>query len=313
MRAIGRPKVVDLGSTIDLAALGISTRARVFALLGGHNPSGSLKDAAVARVLDAAVARGALRPGQPIAEISNGSMARSLVWAATMLGSPACLSYPGGCQASIDGIVGAGKARFLAFDAPSTSGHPIVDFFAAFEAVCRDCGYFYLDQTRNKAFALAYDALAAEVLEALARGHGIAKLDSLVCGVGTGSTLIGLGRGIKRANPEAWTVGVEPASQPKNVPPWDDLPGLRNTAVFHWDDVCGRTGLDNYLREEVDRRLDVSAQRAESCRRLLADSGIEASLGAGAVLAGGARSLSAVGGGAHLLVFSDAVARDARV
>ena len=186
-------------------------------------------------------------------------MARSLVWAATMLGSPACLSYPGGCQASIDGIVGAGKARFLAFDAPSTSGHPIVDFFAAFEAVCRDCGYFYLDQTRNKAFALAYDALAAEVLEALARGHGIAKLDSLVCGVGTGSTLIGLGRGIKRANPEAWTVGVEPASQPKNVPPWDDLPGLRNTAVFHWDDVCGRTGLDNYLREEVIA--------ASTCRR----------------------------------------------
>ncbi len=67
------------------------------------------------------------------------------------LGSPAYLSFPGGCQASIDGIVGAGKARFLAFDPPSTSGHPIVDFFAGFESVCRDRGYFYLDQTRNKA------------------------------------------------------------------------------------------------------------------------------------------------------------------
>ncbi len=83
--------------------------------------------------------------------------------------------------------------------------------------------------------------------------------------------------------------------------------------MFHWDDVCGRTGLDNYLREEVDGRLDVSAQRAESCRQLLTDSGIEASLGAGAVLAGGARSLSAASGGAHLMVLSDAVARDARV
>jgi cysteine synthase len=313
MGAVGGPRVVDLGTTIDLAALGISTRARVFALLGGHNPSGSLKDAAVARVLDAAVACGALLPGQPIAEISNGSMARSLVWAAGRLGSPAYLSFPGGCQASIDGIVGAGKARFLAFDPPSTSGHPIVDFFAGFEAVCRDRGYFYLDQTRNKAFAFAYDALVPEVLETLARRHGVAKLDSLVCGVGTGSTLIGFGRGIKRANPEAWTVGVEPASRPKNVPPWEDLPGLRNTAVFHWDDVCGQAGLDNYLREEVDGRLDVSAERAESCRQLLADSGIEASLGGGAVLAGGARSFSALSGGAHLVVFSDAVARDARV
>ena len=180
MGAVGGPRVVDLGTTIDLAALGISTRARVFALLGGHNPSGSLKDAAVARVLDAAVACGALLPGQPIAEISNGSMARSLVWAAGRLGSPAYLSFPGGCQASIDGIVGAGKARFLAFDPPSTSGHPIVDFFAGFEAACRDRGYFYLDQTRNKAFALAYDALVPEVLETLARRHGVAKLDSLV-------------------------------------------------------------------------------------------------------------------------------------
>ena len=313
MPAMGGPKVVDLGARIDLAALGISTCARVFALLGGHAPSGSLKDAAVARVLDAAVARGALLPGQPIAEISNGSTARSLVWAAGRLGSPAYLSSPGGSQASLDGIVGAGKARFLDFHPPSTSGHPIVDFFAGFEAVCRRCGYFYLDQTRNKAFALAYDALAAEVLEALARRHGVAKLDSLVCGVGTGSTLIGLGRGIKRANPEAWTVGVEPASRPENVPPWEDLPGLRNTAAFHWDDVCGQAGLDSYLRGEVDRRIEVSAERAQSCRGLLADSGIDASLGAGAVLAGGARSLSALSGGAHLMVFSDAVARDARV
>lgn len=312
-RASVEPVVVDLGARIDLAALGVPARARVFALLGGHHPSGSLKDAAVAQVLDAAVACGALLAGGPIAEISNGSMARSLVWAAGRLGSPAHLSFPGASQARIDGIVGAGKARLLAFDPPSTSGHPIVDFFAGFEAACRDRGYFYLDQTRNKAFVLAYDALAPKVLETLARRHGVAKLDSLVCGVGTGSTLIGLGRGIKRANPEAWTVGVEPASAPSLVPPWQDLPGLRNTAVFHWDDVCGRAGLDNYVREEVDRRLDVSTERAESCRRVLAGSGIDASLGGGAVLAGGAQTLAALGGGAHLMVLSDAVAREACV
>jgi cysteine synthase A len=305
-RALAEPEIVDLGAAIDLRALGVPAHVRVFALLGGHNPSGSLKDAAIVRVLDAAVARGALVQGQPIAEISNGSTARSVVWAAGRLGSPVHISFPGGSQARLDEIVGAGKARFLPVGPSSAGGHPLVEFFDGFEMACRELGYFYLDQTRNKAFALAYDALVPQVLETLARRHGVAKLDSLVCGVGTGSTLIGLGRGIKRTNSEARTVGVEPASRPESTPPWEDVPGLRNTSAFHWDDVCGEPGLDNYLRDEVDDRLDVSARSAGSCRQLLADAGIQAGLGAGAVLAGGAQSLPARSGGAHLLVFSDA-------
>jgi cysteine synthase len=304
-------RVVDLGAAMDLGTLGISTRARVLALLGGHHPSGSLKDAAVSRVLEEVVTRGELRPGQAVAEISNGSTARSLVWAARLLGSPVYLSFPGASQATLDAIVGPGRARLLAFDAPTTTGHPMVDFFAGFEAACRQRGYLYLDQTRNKAFALAYGAVVSCLLETVARTHGVSALDSLVCGVGTGSTLIGMGREVKRAYRDAQVLGVEPVSAPTRVPPWEDLPGLRNTAAFHWDDVCGSRGLDNYLREEVDGRIEVSVGDAAACQQRLADAGITASLAAGAVLAGGARSIAARGGGAHLLVFSDAIARDA--
>jgi cysteine synthase len=303
VQSLGEPKVVDLGT------LGLMTGARVFALLGGSYPSGSLKDVAVARLLDDARTRGALQPGQPIAEISNGSMARSLAWAANQLGSPAYLSFPGASQSAIDGIVGAGKARILSFDIPATSGHPIVDLFAGFGAACRDRGYFYLDQTRNKAFARAYRALVPELLETIGRRYGVGKLDSLVCGVGTGSTLIGLGRGIKDMNPKARVIGVEPAGLPTHVPPWEDLPGLRNTALFHWDDVCNEVGLDNYIRGDVDRRLEISAERAKSFLVRLADAGIEAGLAAGAVLACGG---SLTKDGAHLLVLSDAVATGAR-
>jgi cysteine synthase len=312
---VGEPNVVDLGAVLDLAALGIPRHARVFALLGGHAPSGSLKDAAVAQVLDAAAARGDLRPGQPVAEISHGSTARSLVWAAGKRGSAVFLSFPGATQARIDAIVGAGRARLLAFDPPATTGHPMVDFFAGFEITCRASGYFYVDQTRNRSFALAYAAFVPEVLAVLERRHGVSKIDSLACGVGTGSTLMGLARGLKRVSQGAWRariVGVEPARALDLVPPWEDLPGLRNTATFHWDDVLGKEGVDNYVRNEVDVRVEVSAAAAQSCRTLLADSGIDASLGAAAVLAGGARTIADGSGVAHLLILSDAVSRDTR-
>src|SRR5580658_3710338 len=296
MRSVGEPKIVDLGAAIDLGALGVPRGARLFALLGGYGPSGSIKDAAVALVLDAAVADGALQPGKPVAEISNGSMARSLVWAASRLGSPVYLSFPGASQAKIDGIVGVGKAQLLAFDAPTATGHPIVDFFAGFEAACQARGYFYLDQTRSKVFAPAYQALVPDVLATLARRHDVSKLDSLVCGVGTGSTVVGLGRGVKAASREARVIGVEPAKAPGHAPPWDDLPGLRNTAMFHWDDLGGKVGVDSYLRVEVDSRVEVSMKDAQSAHRRLADAGIVASLAAGAVVAGAASAIA--GGGA---------------
>ena len=145
--------LVDLRKHLDCASWHIPDDVGLFALLGGHCPSGSLKDVALLHVIHTAVTRGELAPGRPVAEISNGSMARSVVWAAGRIGSPVYLSFPGVSQSLVEEIVGAGKATALQVAPSRDFSHPMLGFFAAFEACCKERNYFYPDQTRNKAFA----------------------------------------------------------------------------------------------------------------------------------------------------------------
>jgi len=107
---------------------------------------------------------------------------------------------------------------------------------------------------------------------------------ALVGGVGTGSTLIGLGRGFRESGHHVSVIGVEPApSEASGGPPWDNIEGLRNTQIFHWDDFLERKGVDNYGRSEVSHRLEATLPDALEGQELLKKGGIEATPAAGAI------------------------------
>src|SRR5581483_9492032 len=67
---------------------------RLFAKLEGQNPTGSIKDRIVTRMLERARASGALRPGQEIVEASTGNTGIAVAMAGRRLGHPVSLVVP---------------------------------------------------------------------------------------------------------------------------------------------------------------------------------------------------------------------------
>jgi hypothetical protein len=115
---------------------------------------------------------------------------------------------------------------------------------------------------------------------------------------------IGFGRGLNEAGP-CKIAGVEPLRSSTSMPPWEDIPRLRNTQAFHWDDLVGASGIDNYIRAEVHDRIEVSREQAILHTKLLRQGGIEAGPAAGATLCGARQAIAPIDEGNCLLVFAD--------
>lgn len=83
-----------------------------------------------------------------------------------------------------------------------------------------DKRYSMLDQFSNPANVLAhYETTGPEII------HDIPNLDVFVAGMGTGGTLMGVGKRLKEYNPKIEIIGVEPYSGSR-------IEGLRNMGWF---------------------------------------------------------------------------------
>jgi len=133
------------------------------------------------------------------------------------------------------------------------------------EIAARDPRYVMLFQYANEANPQAhYEGTGGEIVRDLDR------VDALVAGLGTGGTLMGAGRRIREANPEAIVVAAEPL-------PGDPVMGLRSLEDGYVPPILDVSQLDRKL--VVSNRESVVAVRA-----LLEREGIFAGVSAGAVV-----------------------------
>lgn len=175
--------------------------ARILLKVEGDNPSGSIKDRPVLRALEAARESGELKPGQPVVEASSGNTATALAVLAPALGHPVVICAP----ASIPSyrrinLEVLGVELVLTPDRLGMQGAKSVADQRARE------GSWSLDQFNNTATVDAHRKTGEEIWEQTS-GH----VDALVAGIGTGATITGAGRALKKFNPELLIVGVEPA------------------------------------------------------------------------------------------------------
>ena len=128
-------------------------------------------------------------------------------------------------------------------------------------------GQFY-----NPANPLAhYVGTAKEILEDLP------DVDYVVAGIGTGGTVTGIGRGLKRFSSKAKVIGVEPAESPLIT---------EGRAGPHKIQGIGANFVpDNYDKDAVDRVVTVRGDDAIATTRLLASrEGILAGISSGAAV-----------------------------
>jgi S-sulfo-L-cysteine synthase (O-acetyl-L-serine-dependent) len=261
-------------------------RVEILAKLESLNPGGSVKDRPVLRMLCEAVASGELRPGRTILDSTSGNAGIAYAMIGAVLGFPVQLVVPGNASEER-------KKRIRAHGAQLVFTDPIQGYDEALREVRRraeaDRGrYFFCDQYGNDGnWKAHYETTAAEILEQTG-----GRLTHFVAGVGTGGTITGVGRRLKKHDPAIEVAAVIP----------DEFPGIEGLKPLgHPGDIVPAI-LDESV---IDRRIPVTIDDAHELCGRLARQGIFVGQSSGAYLKGALEVARGLRAGRIVTVFSD--------
>lgn len=256
--------VASIGHTpmVELRRLAPSPRVRIWAKLEAANPTGSLKDRVARAMIDDALASGALQPGQTILEPSSGNTGISLAMLGARLGHPVRVVMPDNTTEERSQLLRLYGAEITYSPGDQGSNGAIR---LAQQIVADDPSLFMPYQYGNPANPRAHEeGTGPEILDA------VPELDAFVAGLGTGGTLTGVGRFLRRARPGARVIAAEPL-------PGEQVQGLRSLEEGFVPPVLDESVLD-------DRRLIANRDALLGLRRLMREEGIFAGLSSGAVI-----------------------------
>ncbi len=249
LAAVGHTPLVEIPFAGE-AAPGV----RLFAKLESVNPGGSIKDRPVARMLTRALAAGVFAGGRRLLDSSSGNAGISYAMFGAALGVPVTLVVPGNASAERLDRIRAHGAELILTDPVEGYDHALVTAHRLAEA--QPERYWLCDQYANDDNWLAhYEGTGEEILAQLGDGGAVLP-DALVAGIGTGGTLTGVGRRLRRENPALFIAAAIPETFP-------GIEGLK--PLGHPGDIVPAL-LDEGL---IDWRLPVTLEQAVAmCRRL---------------------------------------------
>ncbi len=166
---------------------------------------GSTKDRIALSMIEDAEARGLIKPGDTLVEPTSGNTGIGLAMVAAVKGYKLIICMPMKMSAEKQATMEALGATIIRTPTEAPSSSPESNFGVAKQLV-EEKGYVMLDQFKNPANPLAhYEGTGAEILEQMD-----GRIDYLVCSIGTGGSLTGMGRRIKEALPNCQIVAVDP-------------------------------------------------------------------------------------------------------
>ena len=240
---------------------------KVYAKAEYTNPGGSLKDRPVRRMLLEALIAGQIGNGRIILDSSSGNAGIAYAMLGAMMNLPVQIVVPGNASRERKLRIQAHGAKLIqtdpmeGYDEALREGHRIAE---------SDHGrYFHCDQYANDNNWLShYHTTAAEII---VQTEG--NLTHFVGGIGTGGTITGVGRRLKKDFPSVKIVQIVP----------EDFPGIEGLKPLeNPGDIIPKI-LDSSV---VDQKVHVSSAEAARMCALLARFGIFAGQSSGAYLQG---------------------------
>jgi cysteine synthase A len=240
----------------------------LLAKLESMNPGGSVKDRTALAMVLAAERDGRLRAGSTLVEATSGNTGISLAMIAAVRGYRCVLVLPEDMSLARRYLVKAYGAEVV-LTAASLGMAGAVE--RALELLGETPGAVMLRQFENPANPDTHEVTTGE--EILAQTGG--RLDAVVAGVGTGGTLTGVARSLRRRGVRALVVAVEPAGSPVLSGGSAGLHGIQGLGAG----FVPKT-LDRALVDRVVKVSDVAAERM--ARRLAREEGLLVGLSSGA-------------------------------
>lgn len=263
---VGRTPLMELVAYSRLHGL----TCPLVAKLEMFNPSGSVKARTALAMIEDAEARGLLRPGATLIEPTSGNTGIGLAMVATIKGYRLVLTMPETMSLERRNLLKALGAEIVL--TPGAEG--MAGSIAKAEALRGATpGAVILQQFDNPANAAVHECTTGEEVWADTDG----QVDVFVAGVGTGGTVSGVARALKKHNAAVRVVAVEPASSPV-------LSGGK-AGPHRLQGIGANFVPGNYDASVIDEVLPVADDDAfRAARELAATEGLLAGISSGAAL-----------------------------
>ena len=178
---------------------------RLFGKLESFNPGGSVKDRIGVAMIETAEAEGRIEPGRTtIVEATSGNTGIALAFVCAAKGYDLVLTLPQGMSREREGLLRLYGARVEITESLGGMNEAV----EAARAMAGRDDVFLPDQFSNPANPEVHRRTTAPELWDALDG----RIDAVVCGVGTGGTITGVGEVLKERAPGCRMVAVEPAS-----------------------------------------------------------------------------------------------------
>lgn len=273
-----------IGNTplVELKHCSPRPEVRLFAKIEGRNPTGSVKDRIVREMVIEARRSHRLHPGGRIIEASTGNTGIALAMIGRALGHHVRIVIPENVFPEIPRTLAAygAEIHWVSGELGVKRAIEVARQTATGE------GWYMLDQFSDATNIVAhYEGTAPEILADLP------QVDMFVAGLGTGGTLMGVGRRLKEANPHARVIAIEPH-------PGNQVQGLKSLADGFIPPLLDYSLLDGKI-------LVRSGSAFRGAAELMRREAIFGGVSSGAVLHGAMKAIERLPRGNVVLLFAD--------
>jgi cysteine synthase A len=258
---MARPKLMNdileaVGNTpmVRLNRITPEGSATVYAKLESFNPMWSVKDRIAKAMIEAGERKGLVKEGTTIIEPTSGNTGIGLAMVCAVKGYKLILTMPETMSIERRRTMAALGAQLVLTPGPEGMGGAIRK---ADELKANTPNSYLPQQFKNPANAAIHrKTTGKEIIKA------VGQIDAFVAGVGTGGTITGVGKVIRRKHPNARIYAVEPADSPvlSGGPPGPHK--IQGIGAGFVPDVLDTKVYDEVIKVETKDAADTSRRLA---------------------------------------------------
>lgn len=179
--------------------------ATVYVKAEAFNPAGSIKDRLAVNIIEAAERAGTLKPGQTVVEATSGNTGIGLAMVCAQKGYPLVVTMADSFSIERRRLMRMLGAKVV-LTPRALKG---LGMYQKAVTLAKEHGWFLASQFETSANADIHESTTAREIIADFEGS---RLDYLVTGYGTGGTVTGLGRVLRKERPDTKIILTEPAN-----------------------------------------------------------------------------------------------------